>query len=43
VKQGIAAFIDRHRPDELMLTANIFDHAARERSFEIAAQAMRPA
>jgi luciferase family oxidoreductase group 1 len=43
VKQGIAAFIDRHRPDELMLTANIFDHAARVRSFEIAAQAMRPA
>lgn len=39
VKRGIAEFIKRHRPDELMLTANIFDHAARLRSFEIAAAA----
>jgi luciferase family oxidoreductase group 1 len=37
VRQGIAEFIARHRPDELMLTANIFDHVARLRSFEIAA------
>ncbi|MEO7064493.1 MAG: LLM class flavin-dependent oxidoreductase [Dokdonella sp.] len=37
VQRGIAEFIERHRPDELMLTANIFDHAARLRSFEIAA------
>ena len=37
VRDGIAGFIARHRPDELMLTANIFDHAARLRSFEIAA------
>ena len=41
VSRGIASFIERHRPDELMLTANIFDHAARLRSFEIAAEAMR--
>ncbi|GAB2613313.1 LLM class flavin-dependent oxidoreductase [Novilysobacter erysipheiresistens] len=41
VKQGIAAFVDRHRPDELLLTANVFDHAARIRSFEIAADVMR--
>ncbi len=41
VADGIATFIDRHRPDELMLTANVFDHAARLRSFEIAAAAMR--
>jgi luciferase family oxidoreductase group 1 len=39
VKEGIAAFVARHRPDELMLTANIFEHAARRRSFEIAAMA----
>jgi luciferase family oxidoreductase group 1 len=39
VERGIADFVARHRPDELMLTANIFDHAARLRSFEIAAQA----
>ena len=37
VREGIRDFIARHRPDELMLTANIFDHAARLRSFEIAA------
>lgn len=41
VREGIAAFIERHRPDELMLTANIYDHAARLRSFEIAAEACR--
>jgi luciferase family oxidoreductase group 1 len=37
VAQGIAAFIARHQPDELMLTANVFDPVARLRSFEIAA------
>ncbi len=39
VRDGIAAFIERHKPDELMITANVFDHAQRVRSFEIAAQA----
>ena len=39
LREGIAAFIDRHRPDELMLTGNIFDHAARKRSFAMAAEA----
>ena len=37
VRDGIEAFITRHRPDELLITANIFEHAARRRSFEIAA------
>jgi luciferase family oxidoreductase group 1 len=37
VQDGIAAFIARHRPDELLLTANVFEHAARRQSFEIAA------
>jgi alkanesulfonate monooxygenase SsuD/methylene tetrahydromethanopterin reductase-like flavin-dependent oxidoreductase (luciferase family) len=41
VKRGIAAFIDRHRPDELLLVANVFDQQARLRSFELAAEAMR--
>lgn len=41
VRKGIAEFIQRHRPDELMLTANIFDHAKRLRSFEIAAEVMQ--
>ncbi len=39
VRRGLRAFIDRHQPDELLLTANIFDHAARVRSFEMAMQA----
>jgi len=40
VARGIEAFIARHRPDELMLTANVFDHGARLRSFEITAAVM---
>jgi len=39
VQEGLADFIARHQPDELMLTANIFDHALRRRSFELAMQA----
>jgi luciferase family oxidoreductase group 1 len=41
VRRGIQAFVDEHRPDELLLTANVFDHAARLRSFELAIQACR--
>ncbi len=41
VREGIAAFAARHRPDELMLTANVFDHAARRDSFTLAARAFR--
>lgn len=37
VKQGLEEFIARTGADELMITAQIFDHAARLRSFEIAA------
>ncbi|RCS24549.1 LLM class flavin-dependent oxidoreductase [Phyllobacterium salinisoli] len=37
VKQGLDAFIARTGADELMVTAQIFDHAARIRSFEILA------
>ena len=40
VRRGINAFVERHRPAELLLTANVFDHAARVRSFEIAAEVM---
>lgn len=40
VRLGIADFVAGHRPDELILTANIFDHAARVHSFELAAAAM---
>ncbi|MDB5968794.1 MAG: luciferase [Hydrocarboniphaga sp.] len=38
VERGIRRFIERYRPDELMLTAMIHDHSARLRSFEIATQ-----
>ena len=41
VQLGIKAFLQRHRPDELMLTANVFDHAARLRSFELAAEVLQ--
>ena len=43
VARGIEAFLARHRPDELMLTANVFDHGARLRSFELAATVMQGA
>lgn len=43
VREGLAAFIDRHRPDEIMIAANIYDHAARVNSYRIAAEAMAPA
>ena len=42
VREGIAAFIARHRPDELLITANVFEHAARRHSFEIAAAVRQP-
>ncbi|KLD65238.1 LLM class flavin-dependent oxidoreductase [Dyella japonica] len=38
VKQGIESFVERHRPDELMITANVFDHEARCRSYAIVAE-----
>ena len=40
VAQGIADFVQRHRPDELLVTANIFDHPARLDSFAILADAI---
>jgi luciferase family oxidoreductase group 1 len=41
VRAGMEAFVAKHRPDELMLTANVFDHPARLRSFAMAMQAWR--
>jgi luciferase family oxidoreductase group 1 len=35
VALGMEAFNARYRPDEIMVTAQIFDHSARLRSFEI--------
>ena len=39
VRRGLDDFIRRTDADELMVTANIFDHAKRKRSFEIVAEA----
>jgi luciferase family oxidoreductase group 1 len=41
VRAGIAAFVARHRPDELMITVNIFDHAARRHAHTLVAEACR--
>jgi len=38
VRASIEAFVERVQPDELVITGQIFDHAARLRSFEIAAE-----
>ena len=38
VRRGMKRFIQELLPDEIMVTGHIFDHAARVRSFEIAAQ-----
>src|SRR5256714_295460 len=38
VRHGLDDFICRTGADELMVTANIFDHAKRKRSFEIVAE-----
>ena len=39
VRDGLEAFVRRTGADELMVTANIFDHDKRKRSFEIVAEA----
>jgi luciferase family oxidoreductase group 1 len=39
VKASIEAFVARTKADELMLTAHVYDHAKRLRSFEIIAEA----
>jgi len=41
VKRGLEAFVERTGADELMVTAQVFDHAARVRSFEILADVQR--
>jgi luciferase family oxidoreductase group 1 len=41
VREGIQAFVKRTGADELMITSNMYEHAHRLRSYEIAAQ-VRP-
>jgi hypothetical protein len=38
VRCGLASFIEDVQPDELMITANLYSHTARLRSFETVAQ-----
>ncbi len=38
VKRGLEQFIDQVRPDEIIAAAQIYDHGARLRSYELAAQ-----
>jgi luciferase family oxidoreductase group 1 len=38
IERGLAAFLDSLQPDELMITAHIYDQAARLRSIELIAQ-----
>ncbi|MBA2237278.1 MAG: LLM class flavin-dependent oxidoreductase [Lysobacter sp.] len=40
VRATIEEFVRLHRPDELMLTSIVFDHASRVRSFQLAMEAM---
>ncbi len=37
VFRGLDAFVERHRPDELIVVANLFDHDDRKRSLAVAA------
>lgn len=41
VRRQLAQLIETHKPDELMVTCMMHDHAARCRSFEIAAKALQ--
>ena len=43
VQAGLEAFIARTQADEVMVVAQIFDHAARLKSFELAAQVLQQA
>jgi luciferase family oxidoreductase group 1 len=40
IAQGVRDFIARYRPDEVIVTAQIYDHAARIRSLEILSKAL---
>ncbi len=40
VRARLTSFVAEHQPDELIVTAQIWDHAARKRSYEILAELM---
>jgi alkanesulfonate monooxygenase SsuD/methylene tetrahydromethanopterin reductase-like flavin-dependent oxidoreductase (luciferase family) len=41
VESQLRSFIARAKPDELMITSQVFDHAARLRAYEITAEIQR--
>ena len=41
VHDGVRAFADRMKPDELIVVGHVYDHAARVRSFEILSDLIR--
>ena len=38
VRSRLSAFVEEHQPEEIIVTAQIWDHAARKRSYEILAE-----
>jgi alkanesulfonate monooxygenase SsuD/methylene tetrahydromethanopterin reductase-like flavin-dependent oxidoreductase (luciferase family) len=42
IKKKLATIVDSTGANELILTATMFDHKARLRSFEIAAEILQP-
>ena len=43
IAEGLDSFIAAHRPDEIMVTAQIFDPVARRKSYDILSEIHRPA
>ena len=42
IAEGLSNFIAAHRPDEIMVTAQIFDPAARRKSYDILSEIHPP-
>ena len=42
VGRGLSEFIARYKPDEVIVTSQIYDHAARMKSFELLSQVHAP-
>jgi len=42
IAEGLSSFIAAHRPDEIMVTAQIFDPAARKKSYDILSEIHPP-
>jgi luciferase family oxidoreductase group 1 len=42
IAEGLGSFIAAHKPDEIMVTAQIFDHAARRKSYDILSKVYPP-